>query len=77
MDECGICRYFGKHSSADNDLGECRRYPPSIVSALVIPLRDSEGNAYNVSDNKADATQFPILHVSDLCGEFTVRVDAD
>lgn len=31
--ECGNCRYFwhDREESGEDDLGECRRYPPSYV----------------------------------------------
>ena len=57
---CRACRYW--RSSADRDVGECHRYPPSLIEARV-----------TLSGSKTTLTEFrqarPTTKGGDFCGE--------
>ena len=65
---CGNCRFFHFANFPDQNVGECWRYPPVIVDALVKEF-------YEVTDHDSfetieTASRHPYTDADSLCGEY-------
>jgi len=58
MTLCKTCRFFIEH---ENDVGECRRFPPTVV----------------MQQNHETRTVFPRVYENYWCGEHDSKPDAD
>jgi hypothetical protein len=69
MDGCGNCKFY-EHRPNTQQGGNCRRHPPQIIDALVDSshAHDDDGAEPVI----AWASRFPIVDVSDWCGEWRV-----
>lgn len=61
---CGLCIYFLRTGTVSNR-GQCRRYPPAVLSAVTAIGRG------------ALASAFPAVRDEDYCGEFEAVADVD
>ena len=59
---CGLCLYFLRTGTVSNR-GQCRRYPPAVLSAVTALGRG------------ALASAFPAVSDEDFCGEFEAVSD--
>jgi hypothetical protein len=68
MSRCSSCNNWDSHHDASPPrTGDCRRYPPTIVNALVeihMTTSTSSGDAVEM------ASSWPITGAGDCCGEW-------
>lgn len=58
---CGDCRHWNEEE-ANNDVAECRRYPPVLVAPV-------ECKPYELHDI-AKRTMYPVVSYVQTCGEW-------
>ena len=66
--ECGNCRHWNHApwGKGEDDLGECRRFPPTI-HLLEKVIRYDQGSASKIHD----ASLYPITCSAMFCGEWS------
>lgn len=68
--KCKDCKWWEdaeKANSPENNFyGFCRRYPPSIVSGMILP----DGSKEEMDYDDVIMGIFPIVMIKDWCGEF-------
>jgi len=61
--KCEDCIFWYVHYEIGGELGECRRYPPTVI------LNDWKETVEN-ADKSFSNSLWPIVHNNDCCGEF-------
>ena len=64
---CGNCLFC---EPVDDDVGRCKRYPPVIVTSLVVVETDGEGGRYSQTNALWNASQWPLVEGNEWCGEY-------
>jgi len=63
---CGDCRFFAAEGEGR---GECRRRPPTIVDSI----SNARIEEYGITGSIFEATRWPVVQVSDWCGEYVKK----
>lgn len=69
-ENCESCKYWDNKASENDELGDCRRFPP-VKSDLVCKNQVADGAS--LEDAEWVATSFPITIETDWCGEWKAR----
>lgn len=71
--KCKGCKYWNNQDTGfeDEELGECRRYPPVIVDSI---YERQVANNMELEEAIWIASSYPVTpHMADGCGEYKVR----
>lgn len=80
--QCGDCLFWRRHDKEQDDLdeGDCMRYPPRLVDALVVIQSEDKGeDGFEKWDDAMDSTysywntRFPVTESRGWCGEFKAK----
>ena len=63
---CKECRYYvpAKQEATNTPMGQCRRYPPAVLTADEIQTCNAQRISYT------EMTRFPLVRPNHFCGEY-------
>lgn len=68
MERCGNCRFWDSGFDVNEDIGECHRYPPQLVS--MTPSQMSSNQEGSDSFDVYWASRWPAVDSAEWCGEY-------